>query len=252
MEDKKITIKFSTLIILLLILVIIFIYVVCYIAHITSVNKQINNGTSIPTTNGGVQNSIPTENTNENINSNTNAPTNNTNNPSTNNQSIQVQTSSKSNPLSIGLWGMASKYSDGQYVDVPVQVYNIIRGSQAAQKVKEYCEKSSTSYVTTTYKDAREGCEWVVVEYNIDLTNVKSIGMKKDLTIQSSVIGTGDLSFVVYNNYRYYVSTTIIGDRNTTANIGTGAFAFEMPIGCADYIITLGVSNHEQAFFTGK
>ena len=83
-----------------------------------------------------------------------------------------AKASSKQEPLSIGEWGIASKYVSGGYVDVPAKVINVTRGEPAAQELKEYLDSGSSIYA---YSEPKNGMEWAVVEYSIDLTQMEKI-----------------------------------------------------------------------------
>lgn len=173
--------------------------------------------------------------------------TDNTSSSSQNNStSVNGKASTKSAPLSIGEWGIGSVYSSGSYVDVPTRVVNVIRGSQASNEYKNFCNQSSTLY---KYEDAKSGTEWAVIEYEVDLTKFSS-----DVTsyLNSSINGTGDNTAIVYNNNRYIVSTANMTPAFASGKIVTAKFATQLPIGCSDYIITLGSSQGSQAFIHGK
>lgn len=164
--------------------------------------------------------------------------------------SITGKASSKSNPLSIGEWGIASKYSSKNSVDVPVKVTNVTRGSSAAQEVKDYCNNKSSFY---KYTEPKDGMEWAVVDYTVDLTNIADFGSgEKSLSVTSKISGTGDNTSIKYNGITYIVTTMNINARTSTENIANGQFAVQLPIGCSDYIIVLGDYSQTQAFFKGK
>lgn len=165
--------------------------------------------------------------------------------PTTN--SVTGKSSSKQNPLTIGQWGIASKYVSGEYVDVPARVTNITRGTSASQELKNYLTSSSSIY---KYEDAKEGMEWAVIEYSIDLTQ-----MEKDSTakLDTKVTGTGNNTSIKYNGTTYIVSTINMTPNNyTKGDIEFCKFAVQLPIGCTNYLITLGSSSGTQAFFNGK
>lgn len=187
--------------------------------------------------------------TNTNINNNANTTTTGKENSS--NSSVSASTtgkaSSKQNPLSIGEWGIASKYVSSEYVDVPARVTNVTRGSNAAQELKDYLNNSSSIY---KYEDAKETMEWAVIEYSIDLTK-----MEKDSTakLDTKITGIGDNNSIKYNDATYFVSTTNMTPNNyTKGEIVSCKFAVQLPIGCTDYLIALGSSSGTQAFFSGK
>lgn len=183
-------------------------------------------------------------NNSENTSSNENEE--NTSSSSTSN-SATGKSSSKQNPLAIGEWGISSRYLSGEYVDVPAKVTNVTRGSSAAQEVKQYLTSGSSIY---KYEDAKEGMEWAVIEYSIDLTKFEKETTAK---LDSKVTGTRDNTSIKYNGTTYIVSTVnMTPNKYTKGSIETCKFAVQLPIGCTDYLIVLGSSSGSQAYFTGK
>lgn len=160
--------------------------------------------------------------------------------------SVNGKSSTKAAPLSIGEWGIGSVYSSGSYVDVPTRVVNVIRSSQAASEYQNFCNQGSTIY---KYENAKDGMEWAVIEYEIDLSKFSS---DVSAYLNSSVNGTGNNTAIVYNNNRYIVSTANMTPSLASGKIVTAKFATQLPIGCSDYIITLGSSQGSQAFIHGK
>ncbi len=194
---------------------------------------------------------IKLENTNSNVNNNVLNNTTNTdmnNNTVTNNTTNNTtgKTSSKSSPLSIGEWGIASQYKSGGYIKVPARVTKVTRGAAAAQEVKAYCTSGSSIY---KYQDAKEGMEWAVIEYDVDLTNVSS---DTSIRLDSKITGTGDNTSIKYNGTTYIVSTMNMTSGYTNSKVANAKFAVQLPVGCSDYNIVLGSSSSTQAFFKGK
>ena len=133
-----------------------------------------------------------------------------------------------------------------EYLDIPTKVTNVIRGSFAAQEVKQYLTSGSSIY---KYEDAKEGMEWAVIEYSIDLTQLEKESTAK---LYTQVTGTGDNKSIKYNGTTYIVSTVnMTPNKYTKGSIETCKFAVQLPIGCTDYLIALGDSD-TQAFFKGK
>lgn len=188
---------------------------------------------------GNFENSM--ENNYNNILGNTNI-----NNNSSNTTPITGSSSSKTSPLSIGEWGIASKYYSGEYVDVPVKVTNITRGSTAAQEVEEYCNSDSSIY---RYEDAEEDMEWAVVEYEIDLSDFDTDTI---VNLDRRITGTGDNTSVKHRGTTYIISTMNMTTDYDSGKIVTSKFATQLPTGCHDYLIVLGSSEYTQAFFQGE
>ena len=254
-NDNKISISLTTIIIVAVCIGALILGIICYFLF---GNKGSNNEAKLDTS--SLNSSSQTNNPVSNSSSNLNTPTNNNSNASTNTTNTQnnntssssnvstanAKTSSKTNPLSVGEWGIASKYASGEYVDVPTRVTNITRGTQAAQEFKNYCERGSSIY---KYEDAKEGMEWAIVEYEVDLTSFSS---DTSVSLDRKISGTGDNNSIKYNNMTYIVSTVNMTSDYTSAKVVTAKFATQLPIGCSEYIIALGSSSSTQAFIMGK
>jgi hypothetical protein len=196
--------------------------------------------------------SIVNNNIQDNIQNNTQGNTqNNTQNNiqnSNNSPTIATKTSSKSNPLKLNEWGVASRYSNGENVNVPISVTKITRGNSANQIVKDYCDNSSIY----KYEEPKSGTEYVVVEYTVDLSPIMDeYGVRT--RVSSDLVGTGEYDFVTYNGYNYSISTNdISGYELIKTKTGNGKFAATLPIGCTDYLIKFGEYNGTAAYFVGK
>lgn len=249
MEDKKITISLTTVIIIVVIIGVLILGGISFIiynnynlAQHQDANKNINNVNSNGQTSSN--NYLNIDNS-----SASNDSSNQQNSSITQNISINGETSSKSSPLAIGSWGIASKYSSENYIDVPVKVVNVTRGNSAAQMVKNYCNSKYSIY---KYEDAKEGMEWAVIDYTVDLTDIEGYSMGKDIRVDSKITGTGDNTSIHYKDNVYIVSTMNMTSGYSQEDVANGQFAVQLPIGCTDYLIVLGSSSSTQAFFIGK
>lgn len=254
-NDNKISISLTTIIIIAICIGALILGIICYFIF---GNKSSNNEAKLDTTslNSSSQTNNPVSNsdsnlntrTNENSSANMNTPNTQNNNTysSTNVSTSNAKTSSKTNPLSVGEWGIASKYASGEYVDVLTRVTNITRGAQAAQEFKNYCERGSSIY---KYEDAKESMEWAIVEYEVDLTGFSS---NTSVSLDRKISGTGDNNSIKYNNMTYIVSTVNMTSDYTSGKVVTAKFATQLPIGCSEYIIAPGSSSNTQAFYYGK
>lgn len=183
-----------------------------------------------------------------NVSSNESTTTTNKENSNTAESSTTTKTSSKQNPLSIGEWGLASKYFSGEYTDVPIKVTNITRGNAATQLIKNYCNE----HTIYKYSEPKDGLEWAVIDYTVDLTKVEAKSYGRSIQVDSKIRGTGDNTSVKYNGYTYILTTKDMSESSTKDNIANGSFAVQLPIGCTEYVIVMGSSSHTQAFFAGK
>lgn len=243
MEDKKITISLTTVITIAIIVAIILIGIIGYVIYNNTKNEIATNnnyyqGTNI---NEEIIKNDTTNDTNTTNSINTNIDTSNINN-----QEIEGKSSSKSSPLSIGKWGIASKYYSGEYIDIPTRVTKVTRGNIAAQEVEKYCNSGSSIY---KYTEAKENMEWAIIDYEVDLTSLKN---DTSIKLDSKVTGTGDNTSIKYNGVTYITSTMNMTSGYANSGIVTAKFAVQLPIGCTDYLIALGSSSSTQAFFIGQ
>lgn len=228
------------------------------IENITKVINTTNTNNSKNNTSRNTNNSLNnTSNTNKN--STINNTTSNTNNTTSTNSTAQsnlstvtdAKVSTKENPLEKGTWGIASKYSteSKEYEDVYVKVTNIVRGEEAKKAVQDYI-KSKSYY---KYEEPKEGLEWVVLDYDLDFANFKKSSLGANADVTASIRGIGDHSSVVYNGTTYILSSRYIGSSDyVKTQTTTGKIAFQMPIGCKDYIVQFGSYNNTNAYFKGE
>ena len=96
---------------------------------------------------------------------------NTTNNSST----VDSKSSTVASPAKIGEWTTAASYKDGNYIDTPVRVDKVLKGSEAEAAIK-----ATGKTMTSKLKD---GCEWCVIEYSVDMTPIKEILWKQNLIL---------------------------------------------------------------------
>ena len=195
------------------------------------------------------------DNTNSYFNNETNSVNNSVDNTNTNNQNDNVntkgETSSKTDPLSFNQWGLASRYSSGEYKDIPVMISKVTRGEQASKLVEGYCNEKNSIY---KYEEPKEGMEWAVFEYTVDLRSIMTeYGV--NVRVDSKITGTGDNSSIKYDGKTYIVSTADMSSRDyfkEDSAIADGRFVVQLPIGCTDYLVAMGTTNQTNAYFEGK
>lgn len=270
MEEKKITISLSTAILMVLLIAALVVGLVFYLEKDNDSNTvkepSVSENVQQPISNSlvsneTVNNNLTTEDTNS-INNDNTAVTNDINNSDTiptedenkkpvENTTPQVNTntgksSSKENPLNVGEWGIASKYMSGGYIDVPARVTKVTRGSSAAQEVKNYCNSGSSIY---KYEDAKQGMEWAIIDYDVDLTKIEK---STTVRLDTKITGTGTNTSIKYKDVTYIVTTMNMTSEYTKGKVVNCKFAVQLPIGCTDYLIALGTSSSTQAFINGK
>ncbi|MBQ9024434.1 MAG: hypothetical protein IJ105_04355 [Bacilli bacterium] len=168
--------------------------------------------------------------------------------------------STKESPLAIGDWGLASKYAgkyldeeyaDKTYIDVPVRVTKVSRGDKIINEVKKSLEEHHYKYE----EPKSSQLEWAIVEYEVDLSDVKFGGsLGTNIKIDSSVKGT-DGGSVKYDGITYILSTVDASSSDYVKEPGVykGKFLTQLPKGCSDYLIKLGNSyNGAESYFKGE
>lgn len=254
MENKKVTINLSTFILSLLLIITIFVGIILFMMN----NNKIKNSNSSISQNNKLSDikneEVSESNSSNSINNSKNSLDNEfivQNNKKDNNTPIEKPTtgkeSSKTNPLSIGNYGVAYQRTSKTNIDVPVKVTNVTRGNSAKKMVKQYCDSGVSIY---RYDEPKEGMEWAVIDYTVDLTNVPATTEGKKVSLDSKITGTGDNTSIKYNNNIYIVSTINMSTKYSKETIAHGKFAAQLPIGCTDYLIVLGTQD-KQAFFKG-
>jgi hypothetical protein len=170
--------------------------------------------------------------------------------------SITGKKSSKESLLSVGEWGIASKYAyteDMEYKNIPIRIDKIVRGNEANVLLKEFCDNSNGRY---EYTGPKAGMELLMVYYTTELSSVMTdYGVSQ--VVDSNIIGTGSDSKIKYNGINYRIWTMNITDDYTENQFGKGVFTASLPIGCTDYIIVMGggdtdEASIEHAYFKGQ
>jgi len=166
----------------------------------------------------------------------------------------------KDAPLSIKEWGLASKYAgkyldesyaDKTYIDVPVRVTKVSRGEKIISDVKSLLAEHRYKY-----EDPKSSqLEWAIVEYEVDLTDVKFGGsLGTNIKIDSDIKGS-DGGTVKYDGISYFLSTRDMSSSDYVKEPGvySGKFVTQLPKGCSDYLIKLGNSyNGAESYFKGE
>ena len=173
--------------------------------------------------------------------------------------SKDVTSSTKDAPFAMKQWGLASKYAgkyldesyaDQTYIDVPVRVTKVTRGDKAIDNVKSLLAEHHYKY--TEPKSSQ--LEWVIVEYEVDLTNVKFGGsLGTTIKIDSSVKGT-DGGSVKHDGITYILTTVDVSDSKYVKEPGvySGKFITQLPKGCTDYLIKFGSYGKTESYFKGE
>lgn len=223
-------------------------------SSINSVTNNAKNNNTIVSKNNLTTNNTNVNNNTVNKSTNSNAVNNSTNSNAVNNnisnssEVVDAKSSTKENPLGKGVWGIASKYStqSKENEDVYIKVTNITRGEEAKKIVQDYI--NSKSYLK--YEEPKEGLEWVVLDYDLDFANYTKSSYGANAEITASIKGIGDSSSVKYNGVTYILSSRYIGSADyVKTQDAKGKIAFQMPIGCKDYIVQFGTTSSTNAYF---
>lgn len=196
----------------------------------------------------------------KNTTTTTPSTTNNSKKSSTSSSSKDAKVADKTAPVKVGQWALASKYAgkyldesyaEQTYIDVPVRVTKISRGNSLSNEVKDLL--ASKHYKAN---DPKKTLEWAIVEYEVDLSDVKFGGsLGTTIKIDSGIKGT-DGGSVKYNDITYIGLSTIdvsSSDYVKEPGVYSGKFVTQLPEGCSDYLIKLGNSyNGSESYFKGE
>lgn len=178
---------------------------------------------------------------------------------STSKASKNTTASTKEAPLELGEWGLASKYAgkyldesyaDQTYIDVPVKVTKVSRGDKVVEDVKTLLAAKHYKY----QEPKSSQLEWVIVEYDVDLSDVKFGGsLGTTIKIDSSVKGS-DGGSVKHDGITYILTTLDVSDSSYVKEPGvySGKFVTQLPKGCKDYLIKFGSYGKTESYFKGE
>ena len=150
-------------------------------------------------------------------------------------------------PIEAGSWGKAAKLclKDNSYVDVPVRVVSVRRGTDVNKEVKEKMDASSFNY----YFEPSDDEEYALVEYEICLDGfpVKEGGITCDVT---AFITGSDGQSLKLKNGSYWGATASCLDNETYYYEGIvhSEMAYRIPKEVKEYILTIGEYGENQAF----
>ena len=163
------------------------------------------------------------------------------------NSGIRPVSSSLTTPLGIDEWGSAAKFSVSmqKYYPVPVRITSVIKGKDAAAKVKQFMD-SSDEY---DYKKPEDDYEWICAEYEMELNDFPTDEGGTDVSITSFVTDKDGKS-IEYDGKIISVTTINMTDDSYYYD-GThkGLRAYTLPEKYSDQILILGEYNETQAFF---
>lgn len=162
-----------------------------------------------------------------------------------------VTSSDKSNAVELNSWCTASKYNanTGKYDDVKVKVTKITRGNEARTQILDYAK--TDEYFD--YDEPDKGEEWVVIDYDVDLSSISipSYGISPYLTVD--IVGTGNKDSVEFNGKKYYPITYRVSSTEFVTNpIASNKIATTLPVGCENYLIEFGAYSHTLGYVKGK
>ena len=139
---------------------------------------------------------------------------------------------------------LSKSYKDTEYVTVPVRVTKVTRGTKAEEILNDYI-KDRNLQIEKLDSDT----EWVVFDYEIDLNELTfdENTSGTEASIKTDVVGLDGKS-VKYKNTSYIMITYDVSENNdlvTKKGIYKKRFILPFPIGCKDYIVTLGDGNKQ-------
>ena len=136
------------------------------------------------------------------------------------------------------------------YIDVPVKVTKVSRGDKVVDDVKSLLTAKHYKY----QEPKSTQLEWVIVEYDVDLSDVKFGGsLGTTIKIDSSVKGT-DGGSVKHDGITYILTTLDVSSSDYVKEPGvySGKFVTQLPKGCKDYLIKFGSYGKTESYFKGE
>ena len=153
--------------------------------------------------------------------------------------------SSVSSPAAIGEWTTAASYKDGEYIDTPVRVDKVLKGSEAEEAIKA-TGKTMTSKL-------QDGCEWIVINYSVDTTDLKEYSSGKTITSLSFALRSMDGGSLKYDGKTYILTgSNLLSTSGIKTTVYNGQYVFQLPKGCTDYLIQAKSTKGSEAFIKGE
>lgn len=153
--------------------------------------------------------------------------------------------------LSIGEFGKTELYNPDfkkhstQTVEVfraEVSLDSVVRGEEALAIVEDYNQKTALKPISTTRSTE---LEFAVAEYTI-IPEVDKFYAYYHPRIASAILGVDLSSEIVFDGKSYQAGATRFMETDKDYFIGNapckGRFIFVVPLGCTDYVISLGES----------
>lgn len=162
---------------------------------------------------------------------------------------IKAISSSPTSPLKTKEWGSAAKFSvsEQKYYNVPVRIVGVEYGLSADKTVKMALENKKG---VQQYSAAKDGEQWVVAEYEMNLDGFPVDERGADPAVSSFVI-SGESDYITFNGKKFSpVTVSLTDDEFYFMGTVKGKVAFILPEKCSDYILALGEYGETQAFFS--
>lgn len=161
---------------------------------------------------------------------------------------IQISSSSITSPAGFDTWFSVSKYSAAKkdYYSVPIRVTSVIRGKDAANKVRKLMENDPA----LTYRKPEKGYEWVVVGYDMFLDDFPVDECGADTSVQSFLMGK-DGGEIEYSGSLYSdVTVNFTDGKYYYEGVCSGETAFILPAGYKDYLLSFGEYGESAGYFS--
>lgn len=153
--------------------------------------------------------------------------------------------SSVSSPAAIGEWTTAASYKDGEYIDTPVRVDKVLKGSEAEAAIKA-TGKTMTSKL-------QDGCEWIVINYSVDTTDLQEYSSGRTITSLSFALRGMDGGSLKYDGKTYILTgSNLLSTSGIKTTIYNGQYVFQLPKGCTNYLIQAKSTKGSEAFIKGE
>ena len=153
--------------------------------------------------------------------------------------------SSVASPAAIGEWTTAASYKDGDYIDTPVRVNKVLRGDDAEAAIKASGRTMSSKL--------QDGCEWIVIDYSVDVTDLKEYSTGRSITGLSLALRSMDGKTLTYAGKTYILTgSNLLSTSGIKGTVYDGKYVFQLPKGCTDYLIEAKATKGSVAYIKGE
>lgn len=154
-------------------------------------------------------------------------------------------TSSITNPLGIGSYGVASKYNAvvSDYKNVDVTIKEVF--SNSLEIVDSYNNENPDNMIVK-----KDGFKYVVLEYEVIFYDFETESFGEDVLLDVEVLNVDGSSFII-NDVKQFIDIYVLSSDTGVVNGGSGCvkIAFAIPDNITSYLVKFGTLEHTIAYY---